>query len=252
MLKHTFLHIPRVGMATERRLWADGIESWEDALRCYDDRQLGSGGTLIKHYLELSLSAWQRRDFSFFTQLLPASESWRLFPSCSRELAVRIAYLDIETTGMHADYESLTVIGLFDGEQVKYFVQGVNLEHFLDEIEQYELLVTFNGKCFDVPFLRATLPRVRLPRAHIDLRYVLRRLRLSGGLKAIERTAGVARPQDELGQLDGFDAVLLWRLHKRGEPAALSTLLRYNAEDVVGLKPLLELACNRLMAELPL
>jgi uncharacterized protein YprB with RNaseH-like and TPR domain len=251
MLKHTFLHIPRVGRATERKLWHAGIRTWEDGLQCSDSRRLGSAAAIIKDYLELSQAALARGDLEFFTELLPAGESWRIFPYC-QQFSARIAYLDIETTGMSPGHSQVTVIGLYDGSEFKYFVQGDNLNQFHQEIEQYDLLVTFNGKCFDVPFLLSALPGLRLPRPHIDLRYVFRQLNLRGGLKAIERRTGLAREQDELGQLDGFDAVLLWQLHKRGDRRALSTLLRYNAEDVVGLKPLLELACHRLIQELPL
>lgn len=253
MLKHTFLHIPRVGKATEQRLWLSGIRTWEDAAACSDTRRLGSAAEMIKWYLDLSYRALERHEIEFFGDLLPAAEAWRLYANFNNpQIALRTAFLDIETTGMNPLYSQLTVIGLSDGARFKYYLQGENLEDFYQEIENYDLLVTFNGKCFDIPYLKAALPGLRLPRAHIDLRYVLRKLKLSGGLKAIERTTGHARNQDELSLLDGFDAVVLWRLYRRGVPAALDTLLRYNAEDVVGLKPLLEYACNRLVAELPL
>jgi uncharacterized protein len=251
LLKHTFLHIPRVGKVMERKLWNSGIRTWEDGLRC-SPRHLGAAESTIKSYLELSLAALERRDIGFFSELLPASEAWRLWPDLSPDISARVAYLDIETSGMSPAYAYITVIGLFDGRELKYFVQGRNLEDFYEEIGSYDLLVTFNGKCFDVPFLRAFMPGLRLPQAHIDLRYVLRKVGFAGGLKAIERQTGLSRKQDELGLLDGFDAVLLWRLHERGKTEALPTLLRYNAEDIVGLKPLLELACNKIIAKLPL
>jgi uncharacterized protein len=251
MIKNTFLHIPRVGRVMERRLWESGVRTWEEGLNC-SAKLLGNAESTVKSYLELSLSAFEKRDIAFFSDLLPSGEAWRLSPDLCPGLSLRIAYLDIETNGMSPTYAYITVIGLFDGEDVKYFVQGKNLEDFYDEIRNYDLLVTFNGKCFDVPFMRAIMPSLKLPRAHIDLRYVLRQAGWRGGLKAIERQTGLARKQDELGLLDGFDAVLLWRLHERGEMKALTTLLRYNAEDIVGLKPLLELACNKLIMKLPL
>jgi uncharacterized protein len=252
MLKHTFLHIPRIGKLTEQKIWQAGIQTWDDALQSSNYSKLGISELLIKSFLEDSYLALEQHNISFFTKLLPSLEVWRLYPKFSHNLSLRIAYLDIETSGMSSCLDSITVIGVYDGIKVKQYVKGQNLMAFRDDIEEFDLLVTFNGKVFDVPVLQAAMPKLHMPKAHIDLRYVLKQVNLKGGLKSIERQTGFAREQDELGQLDGYDAVLLWRLHERGDSRALPTLLRYNAEDVVGLKPLLELACNRLIKNLPL
>ncbi|MBL8149167.1 MAG: ribonuclease H-like domain-containing protein [Blastocatellia bacterium] len=249
MLKNTFLHIPRIGKATERRFWEKGITTWEEALQA-SRRDLGVSDLLVKDYIERSFKALDNQDTDFFAELLPTSEMWRLI--VTPELATKAGYLDIETNGMNPNYSIITVVGLFDGQDVSCFVYGKNLEELYEEIEKYNVLVTFNGKCFDVPFLKAALPGIKVPLAHVDLRYILRQAGFSGGLKKIERYTGLARNQDELGTLDGLDAVLLWQLYERGEQEALTTLMRYNAEDIVGLKPLLELACNMLIKEIPL
>lgn len=250
MLKYTFIHIPRVGKTTERNIWEAGVSTWNDFQ--YGQKRLGVPDDLLKHYLELSHTALLQRDIVFFSQFLPSSESWRLYPQITHQLNLKVAYLDIETSGTDYSRDKVTVVGIFDGQTTHYYVKGINLNDLYEDITQYDLLVTFNGKCFDVPFLQVAMPGIRLPQAHIDLRYVLRKLQLSGGLKSIEKQTGLARAQDELGRLDGYDAVVLWQLHEQGEKQALPTLLRYNAEDVVGLKPLLELACHTLMAQLPL
>jgi uncharacterized protein YprB with RNaseH-like and TPR domain len=52
--------------------------------------------------------------------------------------------------------------------------------------------------------------------------------------------------------VDGWQAVLLWQRACRGDRHALDTLVRYCAEDVVGLEPLAELAYNGLTGLLPL
>lgn len=252
MLKHTFLHIPRVGKLTEQKIWESGIQTWDDALQLKEYPKFGPPELLLKSFIEDSYLALEQHNISFFSDLLPSSETWRIYPKFSYKLPLRVAYLDIETTGTDFYLDNITVIGVYDGKEVKQYVKGQNLMAFCEDIEDFDLLVTFNGRVFDVPALKAAMPRLRMPKAHIDLRYVLKQLNLKGGLKSIERQTGFAREQDELGKLDGYDAVLLWRLHKRGDPRALPTLLRYNAEDVVGLKPLLELACNRLIKGLPL
>jgi len=83
----------------------------------------------------------------------------------------------------------------------------------------------------------------------VDLCPTLRRLGLRGGLKRIEQTLGLIRDPDLEG-LDGWAAVRLWQAYCAGDTAALETLLRYNREDIVNLKPLAELAYQRLKARL--
>jgi len=71
-------------------------------------------------------------------------------------------------------------------------VQDQNLEDFIDEIYKYNVIVTYNGKCFDVPFIENYF-NIRLDHAQIDLRYVLYSLGLRGGLKGCERQLGMDR-----------------------------------------------------------
>jgi uncharacterized protein YprB with RNaseH-like and TPR domain len=109
--------------------------------------------------------------------------------------------------------------------------------------------VTYNGKCFDLPFLRSSFG-IPLEQVHIDLRYVLAGLGYKGGLKACERSLGLDR--GDLAEVDGYFAVLLWNEYKRRQNAqALETLLAYNIRDVVNLEALLIEAYNRKVAALP-
>ena len=86
--------------------------------------------------------------------------------------------------------------------------------------------------------------------AHIDLRYLLKSLGYSGGLKGCERALGFSRPG--LEDVDGYFAVLLWKdYEKTGKKAALETLLAYNVEDVLTLERLLVLAYNHKLGETP-
>ena len=48
------------------------------------------------------------------------------------------------------------------------------------------MIVTYNGKTFDVPFIEKYFG-IRMNHAHIDLRYVLKSLGYSGGLKMFEQ-----------------------------------------------------------------
>jgi uncharacterized protein len=111
------------------------------------------------------------------------------------------------------------------------------------------VVVTYNGKCFDLPFIRNTL-RVRMDHVHIDLRYLLASLGYRGGLKGCERQLGIGR--EELDGVDGFFAVLLWdEYRKNRNRKALETLLAYNILDVVNLEALMFRSYNLKLAQTP-
>ena len=73
-----------------------------------------------------------------------------------------------------------------------------------------------------------------------DLRFLLRRLGYSGGLKNIEKQFNIDREGD-LANLSGKDAIKLWyRYKKYSDEKALDTLIRYNIEDIENLKTLMD------------
>lgn len=245
MLQHSFCHIPGIGLKSERKLWKHGIHRWEDWLACETSVLSEAKRALARQSLEESSQALARRDAEHFAVALPVSEQWRLFP----DFRDSVAYVDIETTGLGFGEDAITSIALYDGSRVRTYVQGRNLEAFEVDIAEYDLLVTFNGKCFDVPFLERHF-RTRLTRAHIDLRYVLRQLGYRGGLKACERMLGLGR--DALDGVDGYFAVLLWKEYRdTGDERYLETLLAYNVADVLSLEALLVHACNARLEDTP-
>ncbi len=101
------------------------------------------------------------------------------------------------------------------------------------------MVVTFNGSQFDLPFLRAVFPDITLPPVHIDLRWLTRKLGYNGGLKKVEADHGLRRPS-EVALMSGFDATILWSKYLRGDGSALDLLIRYNTQDVVNLKAIME------------
>ena len=246
MLKHTFQHIHGIGERTEKRIWREGITSWETFLNEHQRTTLPQWQRDMACWeLEASLQALERRDAHYFHAKLPPAIHWRLHS----EFGQRVAYLDIETTGGMPGESTITVIGLYDGVTPRVYVQGQNLRQFIEDIEEFTLLVTYNGKQFDLPVIRQELG-VPLEQAHIDLRYPLATLGYKGGLKKIERSVGLER-EGPLALLDGWCAVWLWRYHQQGVPGALETLLRYNLEDVVHLPALLALVYNSRIQQAP-
>ncbi len=172
--------------------------------------------------------------------------TWKDFLS-SKEIVIstrrgfreRAAYLDIETSGMYPGADEITVIGIYDGYNVYTFVSGRNMSEFEQAIASYDIVITFNGSSFDLPFIRESFPGISLPPAHIDLRFLLRRLGYRGGLKYIEKRFGISRDQ-EIDGMDGYEAVRLWQAYQWGDETALDLLIRYNTADIVNLKPLME------------
>jgi len=159
------------------------------------------------------------------------------------------AYLDIETTGLCAGGDAITVVGVFidgqDGGRVVQLVgDDITRSNLLDTMEGVGKLFTYNGSRFDLPFIRTCLG-VDLCRrhSHHDLMYDCWGQNLKGGLKKVEARLGIER---NVKGVDGFEAVRLWWRYKyRDDKEALDTLLAYNREDVVNLKALRSVLASR-------
>lgn len=244
MLQHTFSHIPGIGPKIERNLWSSGVSSWQEWQTPAPVRISANSKSEAPAVLLASKEALEENNPSFFTSRLAASESWRIF----NDFRNSVAYIDIETTGLD-DFAEITTIALYDGKTVFTYVNGENLNDFVDDIEKYKVIISYNGKSFDVPFIERYF-KIRLDHAQIDLRYILAKLGFKGGLKGCEKQLGLDR--GDLDGVDGYFAVLLWQMYKRtGDESALETLLAYNVEDTVNLERLAIEAYNRNVANTP-
>lgn len=242
MLRETFLHVDGIGHRTEERLWRAGVRSWDEFPRRAERAGIkGKRARRIEEELYRSDDALRHGRYRYFASGLPPREYWRAWPDFRGD----VAYLDIETTGLSIGRDAVTVVGVYDGRRERSYVKGVNLSKLPEALARAKLLITYNGVQFDVPFLRRAFPRMRLDQIHVDLRYPLRRLGLSGGLKAIEAEVGIERSEETAG-LSGADAVRLWHAYEAGEDDALDRLLDYNMADVVNLEALAELAYKGL------
>lgn len=244
MLEHTFVHLPGVGHGTESSLWKRGVTTWSEFLserrlpRISDDRKVAMDAQLLEGCQRLRDS-----DSRYFRAKLPERHMWRLL----EDFRPRTVYLDIETTGISLR-SPVTVVGVHAGGRTHTLVRGrdlngPNLEGILSAAD---LLVTFNGKGFDMPVLRAQFPSWVPDVPHVDLRHLLARLGHRGGLKAIERDLGVTRDR-RLEMMTGADAVYLWRLWERqGSRNALDLLIEYNSADCENLRGLSDYAYKRM------
>ncbi len=231
-----------MGPRGEALLWAQGVRDWGTLL----DGPLPRGfGRARRESLRPSISSSERAlaegNAGYFAHRLPPSEHWRLYSSFPE----RTAFLDIETTGLSPREGSITCVTVHGGGRTVTLVQGEDLEEVAAVLRRFVLLVTFNGRSFDVPFLSASFPALVFPPGHADLMLLLRRLGQRGGLKIIEKRLGVGE-RSGLEGVDGLEAVRLWRAHVRGVSGALERLLNYNRADTVNLEPLMQYATREM------
>lgn len=244
MLNSSFLHIPSIGQKTERNIWSDGIGTAEEFIKSPPKSMPPKAREKIINHINTSRS--KTEDPHHYYDNLPSSEQWRIF----KRFQENTAYVDIETTGLDTYRDKITTIALYDGENIKHYVNGINLDEFKEDIFDYNVIVSYNGKTFDVPFIESYL-NIDIPHCHLDLRYILKSLGYSGGLKSCEKQLGIGRG-DDLDGVDGFMAVLIWNHYeRRKDKKALETLLAYNIEDVLNLEYLMITAYNMKIQGLP-
>ena len=242
MIIKTFQLIKGLGPKTESKLWEAGFRDWYDFLK--KSRPTGipvSKYDMLKTFLTEIREIYSKRDYLALNELIPKKVKWRMIP----ELLGQIAYLDIETTGLYWPESYITTIAVYDGNYTYNFIRGKNLDEFPEFISKFPAIATYYGKCFDIPFIRHEM-KMKFPQVHFDLCFLLRRLGLTGGLKAVEKKLGIFR--NDLEEVDGYVAVMLWNKYRRTkDPRYLETLLAYNTEDVINLEYMLYYAYNGLI-----
>ncbi len=224
----------------------------------------------VEHYVEGEACSNASGEYFLARQLLPHGRPYGKFriddiaspdldpldlflPGVAQLAPGSVVFLDTETTGLSGGTGTCAfLIGIGAAEGSGFRVQQFFLRDFTEEkaaltalaeaLEPYELLVTFNGKTFDLPVLEAryTLARMRSPfarLAHLDLLHPARRLwrlRLeSCTLKNLERELlGIERngdvPGSEIPQIY-FDYL------RSGSARGLKPVFFHNALDIVTL-----------------
>jgi len=245
-LLNSFTFVKGIGVKTETTLKGLGINCWNDVIkkRCPELFPKQKWNALLNG-VNSGLEALKILDISQLTSLIPKIQHWKMIPN----FIDRIAYLDIETTGLSPHYSHITTIAVYDGTSVHNFVRGENLNEFPTFISRFPAITTFYGKSFDIPFIKHEMG-IGFNQIHFDVCFLLKRLKIKGGLKKIEKRFGISR--GELEDLDGYTAVLLWnKFRKSKKKEYLETLLAYNNEDVINLEFLLYQAYNLLIEKEP-
>lgn len=245
MIRNTFSILNGIGEKLERHLWREGILTWDDFIESGDINLINrERKTVFDESLSVAAEHLDRRDATFFAKTVKRREHWRFFETFRNEAVC----LDIETNGFQPERGGyVTVVGIYDGYEWRSLVSGENLnaENLNRELSGYKCLITYYGSSFDIPFLLRTLPGVRFNIPHFDLCHAAKRLGINGGLKKLEVLLGIERDENVKG-MDGYDAVKLWELAKRGNGEAKRLLMLYNREDTVNLMQIADILYQRL------
>jgi uncharacterized protein YprB with RNaseH-like and TPR domain/predicted nuclease with RNAse H fold/dephospho-CoA kinase len=233
-IKSTFIHLNKVGLKTEKELWAKMILTWEDYQTTIEKKDLFFNEEFSR--LKKSFQAFNSKNIDFFAEELPKSEYYRLALSFPED----VIFLDIETTGLSQYYDHITMIGWSIDGEYDYYVHGINNESkFREALKKAKIIVTFNGSIFDIPFIKNYFEDIETPLCHIDLRFFAKKAGLSGGQKSIEDQIGFKRNKS-LKDTNGYMATVLWDEYKWGKKTSLEKLIAYNHSDVEGMKSILD------------
>ena len=184
-------------------------------------------------------------------------EVWELLGNPSRTV-----FMDIETTGFSRTYDTVYLIGLAfyrGGEfRVRPYLAAAEadeakvLKSAVEDMMDFDTVVTYNGDMFDLPFIRERAKRMRVWTdemqrwdMHVDSIDLLRRYRRYQSffgwpnlkLKTVEACLGISR-QDPF---DGGQLIEVFYEYTRTDDERLeSVLLLHNYEDIVNLLELLK------------
>jgi uncharacterized protein len=245
MLRANFEIFDGVGPGTSQKLQDVGIMTWDDALR--SSGSVPMSAKRAERFLKEVASAKSQFEAGHpchFDRLLKPKEAWRLFSS----FADRCVCFDIETTGLSPEDDDITIITTYRPAARKFgvFVKGQNLAEFPSTLKPGDVLVGFNNRAFDTPFIVNTFGD-QLPRtAQADVRWILYAMGIKGPLKVIEQEEfGIVRPAQIHG-FSGDEAVVEWyRWTRTKDPKILRRLLLYSAADTFVLDYLARESCRR-------
>jgi hypothetical protein len=232
MINTTFLHLTGIGRKNVERLHSIGLKDWNSVLDNPDLLPFSAKmKTKILSELYISAENYESKNLKYFTEKLHPTEKWTILAEYFEEAS----YFDIETNGEPYG-DNITLIVCFHKGRLYKFLNGDNLEAFLDLLDDVKLLVSFNGTSFDVPVVQNYFHIPKIPCAHVDLRWLAYHVGFKGGLKEIEKSIGIKRPADLVG-INGMDAILLWMEWKNyRNQKALDLLIHYCCADVLSLQ----------------
>ncbi len=159
-----------------------------------------------------------------------------------------VIYVDIETTGLTAGTPLflIGVLGHFDGDlrvvqllARDYTEEAASLSHFVTMLDASKVIVSFNGKSYDLPYIRDRCLFMgvpfRLRQAHIDMLHVGRRIwgRQLPNCKLQTLEQYICR-RTRQGDIPGAEIPNAYhRFVKSGNAVQMRDILHHNALDLL-------------------
>ena len=245
MLTASFACFKGLSISSEQKIWELGCHSWDH----FDHlpKKTFSAHKMLTVHSEIKQAqiALKARMADYFLNRFKNPDKIRVLSEFQNQSAV----IDIETTGLTAKDEITTIAVLKNGV-IFLFVKDINLDDFLESIQDVKLLITFNGTRFDLPFIKKFFT-IDLTIPHLDIMPVLKQLGYVGGQKRCEELLHLKRLYSD--GMGGTDAIFLWKdWQQNRNRGALNQLMLYNADDVFMLEKLAIKSYNLVMKSFPL
>lgn len=248
-INHNLKLLPRIGVKKEENLKNNGYLTIE-SLKNHD-----AYGDMASKFLD-------RIDDMSFCEIMDLLDSNKYSKKCRDNLLKCISltdcenfkFMDIETKGLSNVPIILIGVAEIQGNKIissQYFLrdyteEDVILDAYLSHLDENSVHVTFNGKSFDVPFIRNRCAYNRinanLDLPHLDLMYFAKNLWSDDlpncKLQTIEREFfGLERQDDVPGQyIPGYyDAYL-----SQNNIGPIVPIIEHNRQDIVSLAAFLE------------
>ena len=170
----------------------------------------------------------------------------------------RVLFLDLETCGLSSSPVFLAGTMHWNGEDFvlrQYFARHYGEEAALlaavhEQARGFDLLVTFNGKSYDAPFLHTRAlthgVRLELPGHHLDLLHLSRR-RWKGTLPdcRLQTLEFHVCRRRRTGDVPGEQVPGIYHEYvRRGDPYALVPVFHHNLLDVITMAEILHALCK--------
>ncbi|MEM3401078.1 MAG: ribonuclease H-like domain-containing protein [Nitrososphaerota archaeon] len=155
----------------------------------------------------------------------------------------RVCFLDVEATSLEADVGTIVGAGIMEDDGKFSYIsvdrpelEKNRLEDLLKKLEQYHIVITWNGKSFDIPFLisRAIKHNLKaeslLSIYHLDMAELVRNnLKLSRtDLFHVSKFLGIKKDVKTLGQ----DVPTLYVKAMKGDKVALRIIKNHCKDDL--------------------
>ena len=241
--------LPRIGLKTEQNLKRQGYTTIE-SLKDHDK------------YSNVASKFLDEIDDMSFREIVDVLDNNRYSKKCRDNLLKCISltdienfkFMDIETKGLSNVPIILIGVAEIKGDNIiasQYFLRDYTeepniIEAYLSHLDDDSVHVTFNGKSFDVPFIKNRClcndinPELDLP--HLDLMYFAKNLWRDSlpncQLQTIEREVfGITRQDDVPGQyIPGYyDTYLL-----EDNIGPVVPIIEHNCQDIISLASFLE------------